>query len=200
MIVSHRVVRLGAIVVVALAASLACGDDNDQEAVNRSKQSKDQLPEYDAENSLLLPANYRKWIFVGSSLGLRYSAAIKSPMAETFKHVYVNSIGYQEYRKKGQFPVGTMFLLEIFTEGTKIKPLLQGSFSQAFLALEAAVKSGDRFDDPWTYYSFDGQDGKLLSKARRFTGDRCISCHRQHAATDHVFTQFYPVLKRHQNE
>ena len=93
-----------------------------------------------------------------------------------------------------------MLLLEIFTKGTKTNPALQGSFSQEVKGLEAAVKSGDRFDDPWTYYSFDGEDGKRLSKARRFTSDRCISCHRQHAATDHVFTQFYPVLKRHENE
>ncbi len=197
--VSQRV-PLAIVIGVALATSVARADDEDQPAVRSLQHRKDQLPEYDAENALRLPANYRKWVFVGSSLGLRYSAAVQPPKAETFKHVYVNPIGYREYRKTGEFPNGTMFLLEVFTKGTRIDPALQGSFSQEFTGLEAAVKSGDRFDDPWTYYSFDGEDGKRLSKARRFTSDRYISCHRKHAATDHVFTQFYPVLKRHQNE
>ncbi len=194
------ILNLGVVVMVVLATSGACADDADQPADRSLQQYNDQLPEYDAENSLLLPENYRAWVFVGSSLGLSYSETAQPPKAERFKHVYVNQIGYREYRKTGEFPVGTMFLLEIFTKGTKINPALQGSFSQEFVGLEAAVKSGDRFGAPWTYYSFDGKDGKRLSKARRFTSDRCLSCHRKHAATDHVFTQFYPVLKRHQNE
>ena len=57
------------------------------------------------------------------------------------------------------------------------------SFAKDFIGLEAAVKTGDRFNR------------QHLSKVKRLITDSCISCHRKHAETDHVFTQFYPVLR-----
>jgi hypothetical protein len=87
-------------------------------------------------------------------------------------------------------------MLESARKGTKQQPGLQGSFAQEFIGLEAAVKSGDRFEDPWTYYSFNGPGAERLSAAPPLENRGCISCHREHGETDHVFTQFYPVLKR----
>jgi hypothetical protein len=182
---------------VALTASvhLFAGDEEAGSAPD-VQHPRDGLPVYDNENRLLLPESYREWVFVGSSLGLTYSD--EPPRSEKFSHVYVNPFGYREFRKTGRFPVGTMFLLETAEKGTKDNPALHGAFAKKFTGLEAAVKSGNRFDQPWTYYTYSGPDGKPGPRARRFTDESCISCHRQHAQTDHVFTQFYPVLTAEQ--
>ena len=116
------------------------------------------------------------------------------PREEKFSHVYINRFGYREFRKSGKFPVGTMLVLETAEKGTKDNLALHGAYAKKFTGLEAAVKSGDRFDEPWTYYTFNGPDGQRSPKARRFTDASCIACHREHAQTDYVFTQFYPVL------
>ena len=178
------------VALVALDRPRASGDQLGSKA--DAETARDGLPVYDAENQLLLPEEYREWVFVGASLGLTYSD--EPPREERFSHVYINPFGYREFRKTGQFPVGTMLLLETAEKGTKDNPALHGAYAKKFTGLEAAVKSGDRFDQPWTYYTFDSTDGKRSQKARRFTGESCITCHREHAHTDHVFTQFYPVL------
>ena len=86
-------------------------------------------------------------------------------------------------------------MLEAVSRGEKSNPALTGFYSNDFIGLEAAVKTGDRFDDPWTYYNFFGEDQKLLPRVQRIASRSCITCHREHAETDHVFTQFYPVLR-----
>lgn len=154
----------------------------------------DGLPRFDQENLMLAPADYREWIFVGSALGLGYKEN-KGSDGGSFSHVYINPFGYREYRKSGTFPVGTVLMLEIASRGEKSPPALSGAYSDEFIGLEAAVKTGDRFDDVWTYYDFSGGDGQPLPKASRIRSKSCIECHRDHAATDHVFTQFYPVLR-----
>jgi hypothetical protein len=170
----------------------SAGDDEPQR-VPGAQQARDGLPVYDAENQLLLPDDYREWVFVGASLGLTYSD--DPPRTEKFSHVYINPFGYREFQTTGQFPVGTMFLLETAEKGTKENPALHGAYAKKFTGLEASVKSGDRSDEPWTYYAFERTDGKHSQKARRFTNGSCIACHCEHAETDYVFTQFYPVLR-----
>jgi hypothetical protein len=88
-----------------------------------------------------------------------------------------------------------MMVLELANAETKAEPGLQGSFQRDYVALEASVKDSKRFQDGWAYFSFDEADGKPKAKAQPFPSSSCWSCHHQKAATDHVFTQFYPVLR-----
>ncbi len=180
--------------VVSLAHNRACGDETGAQTQQERESLMDGLPEFDAENALLVPKNYREWVFVGSSLGLGYKPSDAS-YEGAFNHVYINPIGYRVFRETGRFPVGTVLMLEAVSRGEKTNPALTGSFAKEFIGLEAAVKTGDRFKDPWTYYSFYTKERQRLSKVKRLTTDSCISCHRKHAETDHVFTQFYPVLR-----
>ena len=192
----HRSSRWIALIILLMAFSVMAIASRPSESAEPLQADADGKPIFDADNRLSLPARYREWIFVGSSWGLTYATAgDKSAHDETFKHVYVNPFGYREYRRTGQFPVGTMFLLEIARAGRKTEPTLHGAFSAEFTGLEAAVKSGDRFSDAWTYYSFDADNGQLTRTGRRFSDNSCISCHQEHGATDHVFTQFYPGLQ-----
>jgi len=144
------------------------------------------------KDTLVRPAGYREWVFVGSSLGLSYSQDQSAPM---YHNVFINPSAYREYKRSGKFPDGTVMVLEKFSAETKKEPGLQGSFEKDAMALEMSVKDSSRFDSGWGFYNFtDG--GKLKAQAEALPQTAgCLSCHREKAATDHVFTQFYPALR-----
>src|ERR1041385_3598097 len=70
--------------------------------------------QFEGSQTLLRPANYREWIFVGSSLGLRYNANVPKEKPEDleFKNIYINPASYREFLKTGTFPQGTILVLE----------------------------------------------------------------------------------------
>jgi hypothetical protein len=145
----------------------------------------------------LRPKGYREWVFVGSSTGLNYSpnpAPSSADSGTDFKNVYIDPAAYREFVKTGKFPEGTMMVLEIAQAATKNEPGLHGSFASEYVALEASVKDSKRFPGGWAYFGFTDREGKPLAKAKPFPESSCLSCHQKKAATDLVFTQFYPVL------
>jgi hypothetical protein len=152
---------------------------------------------FEGKDTLLRPVGYREWVFVGSSLGLRYDPTTggKPTGQELYHNVYINPTAYRTFASTGKFPEGTMMVLELANAETKAEPGLQGSYQKDYVALEASVKDSKRFQDGWAYFSFDEADGKPKAKAQPFPSSSCWSCHHQKAATDHVFTQFYPVLR-----
>jgi hypothetical protein len=155
---------------------------------------------FEGKQTLLRPEGYREWVFVGSSLGLRYnegadkSAASASP-SEHFNNVYINPAAFREFTRTGTFPDGTIFILEIASAEKKAEPGLHGSYAKEITALEASVKDSSRFETGWAYFSFDAANGQRKEKATPFPKSRCFDCHHEKAAIDHVFTQFYPILR-----
>ena len=55
-------------------------------------------PEYDGEGQLKLPTDFRKWVFVGSSLGLSYFGDEKEISEQIFHHIYMQPEAYQQRR------------------------------------------------------------------------------------------------------
>lgn len=153
-------------------------------------------PVFDGK-ALVRPEGYREWVFVGSSLGLAYSKIPGQavPGSDLYHNVYINPSSYHEFAKTGKFPEGTVMVLELARPEVKSEPGLQGSFEKEFVALEASVKDSSRFEGGWAYFNFTEAGGKLKAKAEAFPQSACWSCHHVNAATDHVFTQFYPVLR-----
>ena len=155
-------------------------------------------PVFEGKNTLLRPLNYREWVFVGSSRGLSYGA---NPAAggtdEMYHNVYIKPESYREFVKTGKFPEGTVLAMEMASADTKREPGLQGSFEKDLIGLEVSVKDSARFEGGWAYYSFSqGMGSSYKAKADPFPASAgCVSCHKQNAATDNVFTQFYPVLR-----
>lgn len=148
--------------------------------------------------ALVRPEGYREWVFVGSSLGLAYAknpGDKLGPGSDLYHNVYINPSSYHEFAKTGKFPEGTVMVLELARPEVKSEPGLQGSFQKEFVALEASVKDSSRFEGGWAYFNFTEGAGKLKAKAEAFPQSACWSCHHVNAATDHVFTQFYPVLR-----
>lgn len=152
---------------------------------------------FEGKDTMLRPEGYREWVFVGSSTGLNYMpnpAPASANSEEDIKHVYINPSSYREFIKTGKFPEGTVMILEIAEAARKNEAGLQGSFASKFIALEASVKDSKRFPGGWAYFGFTDMEGRPLAKAKPFPDNACLSCHQQKAATDRVFTQFYPVL------
>jgi len=160
---------------------------------------------FDPDGSLWRPLGYREWIFVGSSLGLRYSTPAdgksekqgkpEDQTREVYHNVYINPYGYRKFKATGEFPDGTVLALELAEAEKKNEPGLQGSYQRNLVGLEFSVKDRQRFANGWSYFSFDTPEGTLKDKAKPFPKEQCWDCHHLRAATDHVFTQFYPVLR-----
>lgn len=152
---------------------------------------------FEGKDALLRPEGYREWVFVGSSLGLQYNPKDEKSESTSmeYKNVYINPSAYREYSNSGKFPEGTVLVLETASTETKKEPGLQGSFQKEYIGLSAAVKDSKRFPDGWAYFRFSDGSGKPRAKSNPSAKESCYDCHRQKAATDNVFTQFYPVLR-----
>jgi hypothetical protein len=149
-------------------------------------------PAYDEAGALLRPEGYRRWVYVGASLGLSYAEGPRGAAADTFHHVYLQPAAYEAYRRTGRFPDKTILMLELHEAAQKVAPSRQGLFEGRRLGLEAAVKDAARFPEGWAYFSFGDGSRRAAAPLPRSS---CFDCHRQHAAADNVFVQFYPVLR-----
>lgn len=173
-------------------------EETRSKAVKSNQFAPLNVAEFDKDNSLLIPKGYREWVFVGSSLGLSYRETLtqtEQPTMDLYHFTYIHPKAYQQFSKTGKFPEGTVLVLELLTKEEKKEPGLQGSYGKEYAALEVSVKDSKRFKDGWAYFSFDGEDGKPLTKAQAFPSQSCFVCHDKKAEIDHVFTQFYPVLR-----
>ena len=153
-------------------------------------------PRFSDDNQLLRPESFREWVFVGSSLAMSYDKEQSSDEHSTFHNIYINPESYQEYKTTGRFPERTILAMELFTPGSHASINRRGQFEDRSIGLEAAVKDSTRFAESWAYFSFDLPGGKRAASAKAFPKAQCWSCHDEHAATDNVFTQFYPVLRK----
>lgn len=159
-------------------------------------QPAEQSVVFKGKDTLLRPTGYREWVFVGSSLGLRYNQDFAENSATIYHNVYINPSSFRAFGKTGQFPEGTVMILELASAEQKNEPGLQGSFEKEFVGLKVSVKDSQRFSDVWAYFDFDKatREGHP-NDASPEPQASCWSCHKSNGATDNVFTQFYPVLR-----
>jgi hypothetical protein len=178
----------------ALVALLAARADGARfpEAAAESGATSIGAPVYEADGALRRPEGYQEWTFVGASLGLSYAEGAQADGPGEFHNVYLRPESYAAFRRTGRFPEGTVLVLELHEAAQKVAPSRHGLFEGRRVAVEAAVKDSTRFPEGWAYYSF-GDDSK--ASATPFPRTACFECHRQHAARDNVFVQFYPVLR-----
>lgn len=142
---------------------------------------------YSADGNIQLP-DYRKWVLIGSSLGLSYTETV--PKEPPFNLVFAEPAAYDKFMQTGVWPDKTFLVLEVRESTGNISITKSGRApTQKILAVEAEVKDASK--GGWGFYSFEngGKTGKLLPKTMA-----CYSCHEQHAATDNTFVQFYPTL------
>ena len=158
--------------------------------------AQDATPRYTGDKELVRPEGYREWVFVGATLGMSYDEGQAAPGPQEFHNLYIAPAAYREYKKSGKFPEGTMLVMERMTAGSRASINQRGHFEDKSKGIEVALKDSSKFEESWAYFDFIRQDGSAAPSAKAFAKDRCWACHNEHAATDNVFTQFYPVLRQ----
>lgn len=166
-------------------------------AIN-AQPAGDDGPRYvSGTTTLVRPADYREWVFLGAGLGMTYDPApgAQASAPQAFSNVFVNPSSYRSFMKTGRWPDKTIFILEFRSSGSEASINKAGRFQTDFRALEAEVKDS-RFPDGWAFFNF-GRAGSLADRAEPLAGNAvtgCIECHTKHTAVERTFVQFYPTL------
>jgi hypothetical protein len=142
--------------------------------------------------ALLYPEGYERWPVVGAAIGLSYSdRPVTRDGPGNFHRVYLSPAAYDAFLTARTFPEGTTLVMEIYEPAASAPPLRAGFYEGRRVAVEASVKDR-RFRGGWAWFDLD--NGKA-ERAAPVASESCLACHREHAATDMVFTQFYPRLR-----
>lgn len=144
--------------------------------------------QYSKDGKLLLPADYREWVFLSSGIGMRYTDGAM-PDNPPFENVFVNPEAYRGFLKTGVWPDKTVLVLEIRKSESKLSINKSGRVQTTGGVGEIHVKDASR--GGWAFYGFNNgaREGTLFPK----TAD-CYSCHQQKGSVDTTFLQFYPTL------
>ena len=147
-------------------------------------------PTYMADGKLVLPADYRQWVFLSSGLGMSYSE--KAPQGEpAFDNTFVDPESYRAFVRTGTWPDKTQIVLEVRNSANRGSINQHGDYqSGGVQGIEVHVKDTARFKGGWAFFGFDGD-----TTARQIPRSAaCYACHAAHGAVDTTFVQFYPTL------
>jgi hypothetical protein len=147
-------------------------------------------PAYAPDGSLILPPEYRAWIYLSTGLDMSYSERPAPAGQSVFDNVFVNPSSYQSFLATGTWPDKTTFILENRVAASKGSINVSGQYqTQTLAGIEAHVKDA-RFPGQWAFFHFDNAGkGALIPRPAD-----CYTCHEQHGAVDTTFVQFYPTL------
>jgi hypothetical protein len=175
------IVTLATLLVVGGAASLAAPAPAEDAPTLR----------YDSAGRMILPADYRDWVFFSSGMDMSYSAAPAMAGGHMFDNVFAPRAAYLVFKRTGVWPDKTVLMLENRGGATKGSINKQGQFQTGeVMGLEAHVKDTARFKGGWGFFAFSG-DGPATQIPYAAS---CYACHQAHAAADTTFVQFYPTL------
>jgi Cytochrome P460 len=148
-------------------------------------------PVYTAQGELVPPTAYREWIYLSTGMNMSYLKRPDAAGHDVFSNVFVNPQAWREFQRTGTWPDHTMLVLEVRAATNKGSINEQGFYQSArILGVEVHVKDGARFTGGWGFF---GANGGKPAPLVPYTQD-CYSCHRDHAAVDTTFVQFYPTL------
>ena len=152
----------------------------------------------DASGNLRVPADYRtSYQFLGSWA----IAADTGQGAKQIHDVYASPGAVAVYQESGHFPDGAVLVKEVFTTATE--PMTTGTVSHAETLKGWFVMVKDSKDshpgnalwgNGWGWSWFDAAE-PTRTTSTDFKKD-CLSCHVPAQATDWVYTQGYPALKK----
>ena len=148
--------------------------------------------QYTSDQRLVIPADYRQWVFLTSSLDLNYDHPVPGASSDhsMLDNVFVNPSAYAAFVKTGTWPDGTILVKEnriAASAGTLSK---SGKFQTEVMSMELHVKDAGRFAEKWAFFVSDGKEPGTYEHPR----ESCYSCHAAHGAVDTTFVQFYPTL------
>ncbi|HZU28267.1 MAG TPA: cytochrome P460 family protein [Bryobacteraceae bacterium] len=153
--------------------------------------ARDDAPRYAADGRLILPANYREWIFLSSGLGMTYSANEGGSKDPSFTNVFASPSAYRSFQRTGTWPDKTTLVLEVRDSQSRGSINLGGHYQSRLAAVEVEVKDAGRFPGKWAFFGFGASTGP--AKQIPVTAS-CYGCHAANGAVDNTFVQFYPTL------
>jgi hypothetical protein len=160
-------------------------------ALAMAAQTSPDAPQFTPDGQLVLPKDYREWVYLSSGLGMTYGPAAQADQGNpTFDNVFVSPKAYRDFLESGRWPEKTMFILEVRRSIEKGSINNGGHYQSEVMALEAAVKDEERFPQKWAYFGFGRSDKVAPLPAN----SACNSCHNKNAAVENTFVQFYPTL------
>jgi hypothetical protein len=133
--------------------------------------------------------DFSQWVFLTSSLDLNYGTSTP-PSQHMLDNVFVTPEAHAVFLKTGTWPDKTVLIKEnrrAESAGTLSK---RGFFQGAVKDVEIHIKDAAR---PGGWAFFTSPDGKAPAVLEPQSAN-CYSCHREHAAVDTTFVQFFPTL------
>ncbi len=159
-------------------------------AIAQPAPSQTDEPQYDAQMRLMRPADYRDWVFLSSGLDMSYSQLPAMSNMHMFNNVFVPRSAYLAFKATGVWPDKTMIILENRGGARDVSINKRGMVQTGqVMGLEAHVKDA-RLEGGWGFFGFDGDKPSMQMPQT----SACYACHRDHAAADTTFVQFYPTL------
>jgi hypothetical protein len=152
----------------------------------------------DAHGNLHVPADYRTTY---QSLGSWAVAADEGQGSKELHVVYASPGAIEGYLKDGRFAEGTVLVKEVFKTANKVMTTGTVSHAETLKGWFVMVKdSAGRYPgnalwgDGWGWSWFDAADpSKTTSTNYKFD---CLTCHVPAKASDWVYIDGYPALKR----
>lgn len=149
-------------------------------------------PAYTADGKLILPTDYREWVYLSSGLGMSYNPKALASPDPMFDNTFVNPEAWRAFQNTGTWPDKTVIVLEVRGSSDKGSIIKRGRFQSGDVqGMEVHVKDTARFNGGWVFFSFD--DSPAPAKQIPTT-EACYSCHAAHGAVDTTFVQFYPTM------
>jgi hypothetical protein len=149
-------------------------------------------PRYTADGSLVLPRDYREWVFLSSGLDMSYTEEPAMQGSSSFDNVFVDPAAWAAFKISGHWPDKTIFVMESRGAGTKGSINKRGHYQTTeLMGLEFHVRDASRFKGGWGFFASNGTSAATLLP----TAAPCYACHQAHGAVDTTFTQFYPTAK-----
>jgi hypothetical protein len=164
--------------------------------VSASRAQLPTAPAFTVTGELLLPSDYREWVFVGTGLGMTYGPNKRADAdPAVFDNVYVPREAYRAFMQVGTWPEQTILVMEGRASDTHQLLANTGQAQGEAKYIEAAVKDSARFrDTKWGYFNFGSAKTPRASARKLATSFDCYTCHVQNTAVENTFVQFYPAL------
>lgn len=193
--------RYPLILLLLVLSTSACGSNAGRDAVAADSTATDsippdQLPRFTETGELVRPEGWEGWVLAGTSIGLGYTepTTLPEPGAAPgiFLNVYLQPWAYERFLATGEFPQGTMFILAGSDAVDRVDPARRGFTMGEIGLMEVHLKQEGLHETGWGFYGFGGD----AASSPMISGEaNCYSCHRDEAAHDHAFVQFYPKLR-----
>jgi len=159
-------------------------------------------PQYTADGKLILPDPkiFHEWVHLGTPLTPNDQNGGMATFPE-FHEVYVPQWAWDEFKKNGVWPDGTIVAKELVLIGDREAPSGKGYFEGGYNGLDVSVKDSTRVPagtaDKWLYYDFNHKPPPYLAEVAAEPEAACSSCHEAYAGpdADYMFIKYYPIAK-----